>query len=188
MISAIFFDYFGVVASDAYWRNIRDLEAEAGREAHMAQLSLSVNTGKIGWSAFCSEVAADLGLSAQEVEARYSQHNLNRLVVALARTLKDRVPIIGLASNAHHEHLRPRLAATGLDALFDPIVLSSEVGAAKPDPAFFAAAVAAAGCAASEALLIDDNQWNVDGAKEFGMQALRFESVDVLKRDLSQIL
>jgi len=52
--------------------------------------------------------------------------------------------------------------------------LSYEVGAAKPDPAIYSHALANSGIAVSEALLIDDQQINVESARSLGFDAIQF--------------
>lgn len=52
--------------------------------------------------------------------------------------------------------------------VFDALVLSHEIKAMKPLPAFYAAALEAAGCEPSEALFIDDLAANVEGARLAG--------------------
>jgi len=44
---------------------------------------------------------------------------------------------LGIITNGLKEVQRPRLEATGLDAHFKVIVVSGEIGLAKPDPAYF---------------------------------------------------
>jgi putative hydrolase of the HAD superfamily len=63
------------------------------------------------------------------------------------------------------------LERTGLAPLVDAVVTSAEAGARKPDPALFEVALAAAGCAASEALHAGDSLENdVAGASAAGIR------------------
>ena len=66
------------------------------------------------------------------------------------------------------------LAATGLRPLVDAVVTSAELGAAKPDPAIFAAALHAAGdVPASDALHVgDDEEADAAGARAAGIAAV----------------
>ena len=60
--------------------------------------------------------------------------------------------------------------------LFDPIVISSEVGADKPDAWIFQQALTEARCAAGRSLHVgDDPQADWQGAKEAGLQVFRLE-------------
>ena len=68
-------------------------------------------------------------------------------------------------------HMRGTL---GYDEHFDHCYFSCEVGAAKPEPAFFERILAHLDCAPDSVLFIDDNQANVDAALAAGMQAHTF--------------
>jgi len=65
--------------------------------------------------------------------------------------------------------IRAALVRLGIRPLVDEVVLSSEVGALKPDPAMFRAALDKAGVEAGEAVFLDDLPGNVDGARAFGL-------------------
>jgi putative hydrolase of the HAD superfamily len=93
---------------------------------------------------------------------------------ALAR-LRAAALRIGVVSN-FDGRLPVILAALGLAPLVDRVVWSSRVGAAKPDPAIFHAAVAALGVAPAEALHVgDDPRADVEGARAAGLRALRID-------------
>jgi putative hydrolase of the HAD superfamily len=68
---------------------------------------------------------------------------------------------------------------------FDDCVLSFEVGAAKPDARIYQAALARAGCLPGECFFTDDVPSYVEAAQHAGMEAVRFESVPGLERDLA---
>jgi putative hydrolase of the HAD superfamily len=69
--------------------------------------------------------------------------------------------------------LREVLASTGLLELVDDAISSAEAGAAKPDPAPFRAALAAAGCEPGEAVHVGDSEENdVAGARAAGIRAV----------------
>lgn len=65
------------------------------------------------------------------------------------------------------------LERVDLGALLDAVVTSAAVGARKPDPRVFEAALRAAGCDAAEALHVGDSAVeDVDGARTAGVRAL----------------
>lgn len=72
-------------------------------------------------------------------------------------------------------------------ALFDDVLLSCDLGLMKPERAIYEACIARAGCAPGACLFIDDMEPNVMGAREAGMEALRFTRAGdlrlALKRD-----
>ncbi len=67
---------------------------------------------------------------------------------------------------------------------FDALVLSYEVGAMKPQPAIFEAAVAAAGCAPEECFYTDDIAPYVEAARAQGIDGVVFESPAQLEEAL----
>ena len=69
--------------------------------------------------------------------------------------------------------LPPLLDALGLATFFDAVVCSGETGAAKPDGAIFARALAALGVEASEALHVGDSrEADYEGARAASIEAL----------------
>ena len=80
---------------------------------------------------------------------------------------------LGLVTNGLVEVQRPRLAATGLGAYFNFIVISDEIGVAKPHAGFFDHAYAQMDEAdKSRVLLIGDNpNADVQGALDYGFDA-----------------
>jgi putative hydrolase of the HAD superfamily len=76
----------------------------------------------------------------------------------------------------------------GYDDLFDESFYSCELGAAKPDPAFFCRVLDRLGAAAPEVLFVDDNEANVVAARECGLAAEHWhldEGVDLLRDRLA---
>jgi len=68
--------------------------------------------------------------------------------------------------------------------LFEDIVVSGEVGLAKPDPAIFRLAATRAGTSPERLVFIDDSPANVAVADALGMDAIRFEDTGHLRADL----
>jgi len=65
------------------------------------------------------------------------------------------------------------LARVGLGGLLDGVVTSAAVGARKPDPEIFRAALEVAGCGAGEALHVGDSgEEDIAGARAAGIRAL----------------
>jgi HAD superfamily hydrolase (TIGR01549 family) len=78
---------------------------------------------------------------------------------------------VGIVSNVGFD-LRPILRAHGFGALAEHCVLSFEVGATKPDPAIFAAALAVLGTDATDTLMVGDHEEADGGAAALGMPTL----------------
>lgn len=65
-------------------------------------------------------------------------------------------------------------------------IYSCSVGASKPSPVIYKAALEGLGVAARDALYIDDVQEFVDAAREVGLDAIRFESRVLLEEELGR--
>ncbi|MEK8128761.1 HAD family hydrolase [Paenibacillus filicis] len=91
--------------------------------------------------------------------------------VSVLRELKSHSLGVGLISNWDIS-ARDVLANTGLLPLLDPIIISSEVGIAKPDPAIFELALERAGVPPEECLYVGDNYYDdVIGSERVGMKS-----------------
>jgi putative hydrolase of the HAD superfamily len=105
----------------------------------------------------------------------------------LARGLRGRYKL-SVLSNADAS-LRERLRRDDLLSLFDDVVISAEVGVAKPDAAVFRMAAERLGLAPAECVFVDDWDKNVEAAREAGMQALlfRIDKGDDLRAQLGSL-
>ncbi len=82
-------------------------------------------------------------------------------------------PVVGLLTNGPAVGQRARLERLGLAGHFHPVVISGELGFAKPDPRIFATALEQAGVAPNGAVMIGDNPVaDVAGARRAGMRAI----------------
>lgn len=87
--------------------------------------------------------------------------------------LRERGMLLGLITNNESAHQREKIRRTGLEGLFDAVVISDEVGVAKPHGRIFAHACAALGVAAADAVHVGDNLLaDARGAHSAGLQAV----------------
>lgn len=78
---------------------------------------------------------------------------------------------LGVISNGPSDLQRYKLKLFDLEREFDPIVISGEVGVAKPDPKIFEYALQQTGVAPSEALYVGDSPtYDIAGAKGIGIK------------------
>jgi hypothetical protein len=102
---------------------------------------------------------------------------------ALGRLEPDVVPVLVSNTNALHWEGVLRVAPE-LPRLVPLRALSFEVGAAKPDPAHFHAALARAGARAEDALYADDRPDLVEAARMLGIDAFVVTDPDLLASEL----
>ena len=89
----------------------------------------------------------------------------------LARLNERQVPW-GIVTNGPSQMQRHKCQALGLDQIAPFIIVSEEVGYAKPDPRIFGDALEATGLAGGEQVMFvgDNPVTDIDGARRFGMQ------------------
>jgi putative hydrolase of the HAD superfamily len=71
---------------------------------------------------------------------------------------------------------------------FDVVVISAEVGLAKPDPRIFELALAQLGLAPEEGVFLDDMQENIDAARLVGLRAVKFTDTEQAINDISRLI
>ena len=83
---------------------------------------------------------------------------------------------VGLVTNFdHYPHVQELVAGSELGALFDAIVISSEVGFDKPDARIFASARSLLNVDSKNAVHVGDDIVDVEGALGAGMQAVQID-------------
>jgi putative hydrolase of the HAD superfamily len=151
----------------------------------------------------------DLGLPADE----YWQRVANDLAIDRAPATADLIAIDvdswmsfreemwQLAAEARAAGIRTAVLSNGirevvarldaerpLSAHFDAVVISFEVGCAKPEPRIFEITLDRLGVAPTRALFVDDREENIEGARRLGIDTLHFTGPDpmaALKRRMA---
>ena len=111
-------------------------------------------------------------------------HPLPDAVAALARV--DRNLRRVLVSNTNALHWEGVLRVFDPRGLLDDVVLSFRVGAVKPEPGFWDAALAAAGCAPTECLYADDRPELVAAAAARGIPGFVVDGPESFARGLAR--
>ncbi len=109
----------------------RGLSAQAGREELMARYH--ARAGTLEWYSIDfweTELELDIMRFKEEVAHLIAVHPHVTTFLAAARAAGKRLV---LATNAHHKSLTLKMARTGLSPLFDSLVSSHALGAAKEE-------------------------------------------------------
>jgi putative hydrolase of the HAD superfamily len=104
---------------------------------------------------------------------------LEQLAVARAGGVR-----LHLATVQEHERARFLWSDLGFRDRFDALHYSADLGAAKPNRAFFEAAQARAGCSGAEIAFIDDKPANIEAAQALGWKAALWTG----QRPLAEVL
>lgn len=121
-----------------------------------------------------------LGLDGQQLEAfmadiwREYLGTANIELIEYARRLRPRYRT-GILSNSFAGAREREQAAYGFEDLVDEIVYSHEAGMSKPDPRVYALICARLDVRAQETVFLDDKDLCVDGAREAGIHAVRYQ-------------
>lgn len=104
---------------------------------------------------------------------------------AIARELKKNYKLFLLSNinRSHFEHIRGKF---DILQIFDQLVLSYMVGAIKPDKKIFDHVVELAGGDRSRLLYIDDREDLIKEATALGIDSIRYQGADKLKKDLEE--
>ena len=80
---------------------------------------------------------------------------------------------IGMVTNGAASVQRDKLTTVGILDRFDPLVISSEAGVKKPDPAIFEVALALPASPRADTWFVGDNLWHdIPGALTAGIRAI----------------
>jgi putative hydrolase of the HAD superfamily len=158
----------------------RGLTLAAGREELMARYH--ARAGTLEWYSvdfWETELELDIMRLKQEVAYLIEVQPHVPAFLAAVRASGRRVV---LATNAHHKSLTLKMAKTGLSALFDAIVSSHALGAAKEEQAFWQRLAAIEPFDSARTVLVDDSLAVLDSARRYGIAHL----VAVKKPDTTQ--
>ncbi|GGO92374.1 hypothetical protein GCM10011584_28630 [Nocardioides phosphati] len=189
LVDAVLFDYGGVMTgpvgeSIRAWHAADGIDPASFTRTLKQWLSRTVDwetpihrleTGAISIEEFEQLFAAELTTVEGEVPEptgilgrMFAEMRPEAAMFALAEELRACGVRVGLLSNSWgNTYPRKRI-----DTLFDPIVISGEVGLRKPQAAIYAHAVARLGLPADRVLFVDDAEPNVLGARAAGLRAL----------------
>ena len=118
----------------------------------------------------------ELDEAAQDAWQEYIP--LDPLARGVLKRLRETMPVALVSNYDHPPHVRRLLARLDLNALFDCVVISGEVGVQKPDPRIFDFALTPMGLDAGDVVYVGDATVDVDGARAAGMASIRIDRSD----------
>jgi putative hydrolase of the HAD superfamily len=155
---------------------------------YASQLEWDFECGLISGEEFaarCSEIL-DAEFTAEEFKALWTDmFEENAEVSAFVRRLLPRYQVMAL-SNTNIWHWEHELAAFPILSEFEHRVTSCTLKLMKPDVRIFEHALGLCECK-DDVIFIDDVERNCEGARRAGLQAIRFENLSQLQRDMSAL-
>jgi len=107
-------------------------------------------------------------------------------ILDFLRSIKPQYKV-GLISNAW-SGLRDYIVREKFDDVFDHMVISAEVGVAKPDAKIYHIALEQLQVQAEEAVFVDDFIENIEACEELGMEAIHFKNAESAIQQLKELL
>lgn len=188
MIKAIIFDCFGVLVTSSYEPfKAQFLHNDPELIKKFMQIENKSSRGEISLEQAETEFAEIAGVSFQDTVSFLQDNPRNELLLRyIDQNLKDRFKI-SMLSNIADDRISELFREEDI-SMFDDMVLSYQVGLAKPDKRIYEIASERLGLAPEECVFIDDNSYYCNGAIEIGMQTVIYQNFKQMKTDLEKIL
>ncbi|MEM0107159.1 MAG: HAD family phosphatase [Candidatus Micrarchaeaceae archaeon] len=138
---------------------------------------------------FEKEAIEKLGISAKRIDwirEFKDDSKINECVEKIVYALSKKYTVVAL-SNIDVGRYRATIHKYGTMG-FKKIFASCFIGTRKPDPAIYKYVLAKTGFAAKDAIFIDNQEENVNGARKVGIKAIKFTDCISLKNALSKNL
>lgn len=184
-IRAVVFDIGGVLeiipdlgVTELWETRLRLPAGELSKRMH--DIWASGGIGTITQDGVHQAITDRLGLDGQQLAAfmadiwREYLGTANTELIEYMRRLRPRYRT-GILSNSFVGARERQRAAYGFEDLVDEIVYSHEAGMSKPDPRVYALICAPLDLRAQETVFLDDADRCVDGAREAGIHAVRYQ-------------
>jgi epoxide hydrolase-like predicted phosphatase len=195
-IRAVFFDLGGVILRTEYQAPRQHLAERLGMEyedlvrlVFESETSRKASVGAVSEEAHWETIARRLN-RPQETDAIRSEFFagdvVDRGLVDFIRSLRPRWKT-GVISNAW-SGMRDFLTVQKFEDAFDGLVMSAEVGVAKPKAEIYLLALEQLKVSPGEAVFVDDFIENVEGARAVGMSAIHFKEPETAIAQLKKLL
>lgn len=194
-IEAVIFDWGGVLIDDPrpalmrYCARALGVSEEDYTKAHNKFMD-DFQKGSLGEQTFWAKVCKELNRPKPQApslwgDAFRAAYSPRTDMFSLVARLKNNGYRTAILSNAEvptvwlFDELRYDM--------FDVAVFSCAERMIKPDRKIYEVAVAGLGCQPGQAVFMDDRQENINGAKQAGLKAILFGSVNQVKSELSRL-
>jgi putative hydrolase of the HAD superfamily len=198
-IRAVFFDLGGVIVRTEYQAPRQQLAERLGMEYDDLdrivfdsetgiQAAIGAITSQQHWESVMKRLKRPLEEMTAIRDEFFAGDILDRQILDLLRSLRQHgTHKTGLISNAWSD-LRDYIVREKMEDAFDHIIISAEVGVAKPDPKIFQIALEQAGVSPNEAVFVDDFYVNIEGCEKVGMKGIHFKDAESALEQLKLLL
>lgn len=188
MIKAIIFDCFGVLVTSTYEPFKKKYFGDNSELIkQFTEIEDRSSRGEITLDEAVTGFAELANISYEQAVSELTQNPRNaELLNYITDSLKTKFKI-GLLSNVAKDRTKELFTDADI-ALFDEIVLSFQVGLAKPDPQIFALSAERLGLRPDECIFVDDLSKYLAGAEQTGMKTILYKDFEDFKKELESIL
>lgn len=138
-----------------------------------------ITAAEYGVDLFARAAEAEIDIDFTRLADLMSRLEVHEVVVERVRALRAAGYRTGLVTNNVKEASGQWRSLVPVDELFEVVVDSSEVGMRKPNPAIYLRALELlGGVAPDEAVMLDDAEGNVAGARRAGLHAILVDADD----------
>lgn len=150
---------------------------------------LGYERGKISTENFLTELNSKLGitLTLEEFTTLWNAtFRENAEMAALLSDLSLKYPLY-LLSNTNEIHYRHLQDSFNVARHFKELILSYQVGLAKPDKGIYEIVLERSGLPADNCVFVDDLSPNIQAAQSVGMHTIQFKGIEDLKQQLADL-
>lgn len=190
MATAVIFDCFGVLVGKGFDHTYRLAGGDPAADRHFVESLLGqANLGMITDAEFHNAMATHLGVTASQWQAVLAESEQpDAVLLEYIHSLREKGMQTAVLSNANTGTLSEVLGDTVLAAHFDAVIVSAEVGYAKPDTRIYEHVVRQLNVPASECIFIDDRHSFLPPAEALGMATILARDTDQIIADIEQLL
>ena len=187
-IKAVIFDCYGVFYIDPIFAYLNDPDSSPKIAQELHDLDKQMVKGMITKSEFKTRITKLFNLSEKEThQLFFAPSARNVSLLEYAQTLRNKYKV-AMLSNVGSGAMDEYFTKAERKEYFDAVVLSGDVGIAKPDPRIFKLICKNLGVETHEAIMIDDLPDFCEGARAAGLQAIVYRTNEQIKKDLELIL
>lgn len=199
MKRALIFDFGGVLMKTVdytprhRWDDRLNLpHGSIERIVHNKNSWIAAQHGTMTLKDYWQDVAGQLNLNEDDLAELahdfYSGDALDNDLITFIRERRAEGFTVALLSNDARDNLLPKLDHHNIRALFNPLIISSDIGVMKPDPAAYHAVLKAVNRPADETIFIDDRAENINAAQALGIHSIHYKADTNLPDTLAPLL
>jgi epoxide hydrolase-like predicted phosphatase len=189
MIKAILIDCFGVLVGRGFEETYRTAGGDPDIDrAFINDMLGQTNLGLVSEDVFHEAMASRLGITLSAWQATLQRVELpNVELLEYVQKLHGSYKL-AILSNANVGVIEYKIGKDWVQACFDDVIVSADIGLVKPDPEIYKYAANRLDVAPSECVFIDDNEMLLKPARELGMKTIFYKDFAQTKSELEKLL